>query len=53
MTMSNTTSGNVIVQIGRKYLPKVKCTLNHARSVASAGAPETIVKETKQLIEKL
>ena len=51
--MSTTTGQENVTHISRKYLPKVKCTVDHARSVASAGAADTTVEETKQYIDKL
>jgi hypothetical protein len=51
-TMSNTPTTKKLI-ISRKYIPRVKCTLDHARSVACAGAAELIVSETRKFVDKL
>jgi hypothetical protein len=50
---TKTTLEMSIRTISRKYLPKVKCSIDHARSVAGPGATDSTVGETRKHVDKL
>jgi hypothetical protein len=51
--MTSLTLEMSIRTISRKYLSKVKCSIDHAHSVAGPGAKDSTVEETRKHVDKL